>query len=436
MQGSGPGESKQPATELSNPLPKPRQAAAALDQPDRAALEEYEARVLAYESRPRSDRGPRSRQRGPRRRRRPARTRFLVRRVVALAIVAFLALTLSSYASSMLRPSSVGLSARSVEWVRDHGGAWLVNGVERIYYSLNGPSTGGPPLKSLPSVGLGGASPSAGYTPVPLRPAINPALPGEGQWRSTTPGVAGVPPVLVTTFRPDPAYPQLAAGVAWIDRSRTRLRLYPGRYEPPSATSRGPMEVPPQDRRGLLATFNSGFKLEDSHGGFAAGGHVFAPLHRGLATLVGLRDGAVDVRAWTGGAGADGQVAFARQNLPLIIDHGRLNPNLNDGPQWGATLGNAIRVWRSGVGVDRRGDLLYAAADSQTVTSLAQILRRAGAVRAMELDINYQWTSFNTYAHPGGGSPLKLLPGMDSSAARYLSPDDRDFFAVFARPGR
>ncbi len=52
----------------------------------------------------------------------------------------------------------------------------------------------------------------------------------------------------------------------------------------------------PLDRRsGLVATFNSGFKLADSGGGFASGGHTYAPLKAGLATIVRYRDGHVDV---------------------------------------------------------------------------------------------------------------------------------------------
>ena len=42
--------------------------------------------------------------------------------------------------------------------------------------------------------------------------------------------------------------------------------------------------------------------------------------------------------------------------------------------------------WRTGVGIDRRGNLIYAAADYQTVGTLAKILLRAGAVRAMQLE--------------------------------------------------
>jgi phosphodiester glycosidase len=126
-------------------------------------------------------------------------------------------------------------------------------------------------------------------------------------------------------------------------------------------------------------------------------------------------------------------VSFARQNLPLIVSDGHVNPNLNDSAEWGATLGNAVLVWRSGVGVDRRGNLIYAAANDQTVRSLAETLLHAGAVRAMELDINSYWVSFITYRTAGGHDPVNLLPDMNRSPLRYLEPDDRDFFAVYAR---
>ena len=109
------------------------------------------------------------------------------------------------------------------------------------------------------------------------------------------------------------------------------------------------------------------------------------------------------------------------------------NSNLSTGPEWGATLGNAIRVWRSGVGIDRYGNLIYAAANIQTVASLAEILKRAGAVRAMELDINTYWPSFITYHRPGAIGAANLLESMDRSSQRYLTPDDRDFFAVYLR---
>lgn len=377
----------------------------------------------------------------PRQRRRPRPRR--VRRVIALAAILSILPAVVSYILMALAPSDTSLAIRSVEWLRDNGARGLVNTVESTYYSLNAPSTGGPALRALPrqAGAQSGAAASqararavAAYRPAPIAPVIRPALPGEGVWRATFAGGAPRPPVLVTSYRPDPNYPQMVAGVAWIDATETRTQLYPGRLEPAvSLPSRGPMEVPPSARGRLVATFNSAFKLSDSGGGYASNGHTYAPMHDGTATIVRYTNGRVDIVNWSGGPSAGADIAYARQNLPLIVSGGRLNPNLSDGPEWGATLGNAVRVWRSGIGIDAHGNLIYAVAPDQTVGSLAAVLQHAGAVRAMELDINTYWPSFITYHAPGAVGAANLLPGMDRSPQRYLTPDDRDFFAVYLR---
>jgi hypothetical protein len=352
---------------------------------------------------------------------------------------------LVSYLGVLFGPSNSSLGIRTVEWLRANGARAIVNKVENIYYSLNAPAKGGPGLKSLPAQagGLAGSSSSTAkhatvrhhyYRPPNIVPVMSPALPGEGVWHATYSAGGSRPPVLITSFRPDPNYPRLVAGVAWIDHTRTSTMLYPGAQEPGvSMASRGPEEVPPARRNALVATFNSGFKLSDSGGGFVYNGHTYAQMENDRAALVRYRDGGVDVLNWTAGPTAPADVLYARQNLPLIVNHGQLNPNLSDGPEWGATLGNAIRVWRSAVGIDRHGNLLYAAANDQTVSSLAMILQRAGAVRAMELDINVYWTSFITYRAPGAVGAANLVPDMDRSPQRYLVPDDRDFFAVYVK---
>jgi len=370
------------------------------------------------------------------RRKQPGPNWRLVRRVAYAFIALIFLIEGISYVRYMEQPSSVPFGPRSVEWVRANVSSWLVDEIEREYYSWNAPAKGGPTIKALPAVGMGTVNlgqVAASQAPPSITPLIQPALPGEGVWRTTGLNVGGSPPVLVTTFRSDPVYPRMVAGVAWIDQRKARVMLVPGRYEPPGSGPRGPMEVPLALRSQLLATFNSGFRLEDSHGGFYANGHVWAPMVNGMATAVGYTNGLVNIVPWQGGRTIPSDVAFARQNLPMIVNDGRPNPNLNDSSQWGATLGNAVRVWRSGIGIDRNGNLIYAAADQQTVGSLAQILIHAGAVRAMETDINYEWVTFITYAAPNGGVPSKLLDGIDHGGTRYLSPDDRDFFAVIAR---
>jgi hypothetical protein len=359
---------------------------------------------------------------------------------VAAVLVVLVTPAAFSYTTTMLKPSSLPLWPRSVEWVREHHGNWLVDNVEHYYFSWKAPAKGGPGLSRLPSLGLakGAAKSSRSQSVWPQRvPTVfaHP-LPGEGAWRPTGPSVAGHAPVLVTTFRTELDYPRIVAYVAWFDHTRTSAAFYPGRYEPPRAPNRGPMQVPFGQRPRLLATFNGGFIYKDGNNGSSIGGTMYEPLKRGLATLIAYRDGRVDVSTWHGGPVAGANIAFARQSLPLILDNGRLNPLLNNTTQWGYTLGNAVRVWRTGAGIDRRGNLIYAAADSQTVTTLAKILQRAGAVRAMQLDINPEWPTLNTYSHVDGLGPTMVVPNYQQKPTRYLVPDDRDFFAIYKRlPG-
>jgi hypothetical protein len=366
----------------------------------------------------------------------PRRKRFRLRLWLPLLVLGLLSPVLYSWTAMAVQPSSLPLGVRTVEWLRMNHFNWLVDNVEHVYYGWRAPKRGGPQLKTLPTVGLVHRT-----HPKPWPPRIKPVfahrLPGEGVWKPTGAAIGGKPPVLVTTFRTERDYPRIVAYVAWFDHTRTALGYYPGRYEPPSATLRGPMEVPPSQRWRLLATFNSGFIYRDGLNGDALNGHTNEPLKQGLATLVAYRNGGVDVVGWDRGPTPGPAIAWARQSLPLIIDHGRLSPKLNDSTAWGYTLGNAVRVWRTGVGVDRRGNIIYAAADYQTVTTLARILQRAGAVRAMELDINPEWPTLITYRHRGGLLPTRVVPNYQQPPTRYLVPDDRDFFAVYRRlPGQ
>ena len=376
--------------------------------------------------------------RDPRRRLRAS----LGRRAMAVATTAAiftLVLAMSSYVGAVTRRSNSSLAIRSVEWLRDNGGASLVSQIETFFYSIDAPSKGGPALVRLPSVGVRGAA--AGELrrmsrdrPPTVRPVMHPRLAGEGVWHATQARFAGlaVPPLLVTTYRPDPSYPRVVAGLAWINSRRATVSLYSGIQEPPVAGG-GPNEVPFAARGSLLATFNSGFRHKDGGGGYFVHGRLFEPMEPGVATVVRLANGRMDVRTWNGGVRPGPGVTFARQNLPLIVDHGRPNPNLDNGPAWGVAVGGSVMVWRSGLGVDRRGNLIYAAAPDQTVRGLARILIHGGAVRAMELDINSYWVTLNSYRKTGGRGARKLLAGMTRPALRYLSPDDRDFFAVSTR---
>jgi hypothetical protein len=104
--------------------------------------------------------------------------------------------------------------------------------------------------------------------------------------------------------------------------------------------------------------------------------------------------------------------------------------------KWGATLGNNLYVWRSGVGTDASGALVYVGGPGLSVQSLAILLQRAGAVRAMELDINTTWVTADTFQqnglNPADVHGVKLLPNMVRPEDHFLVPGERDFFALFA----
>ncbi len=132
-------------------------------------------------------------------------------------------------------------------------------------------------------------------------------------------------------------------------------------------------------------------------------------------------------------------VVAVRQNLDLIVDQGRPVPGLDDNSTgaWGSAKNQFQYTWRSGLGTDQSGNLMYVAGDKLTLAGLAQAMTSAGITRGMELDIHSKLVTFNTF-RTAAGDPArlvgtKLLPGMTQSATRYLKPDQRDFLAVTLR---
>jgi hypothetical protein len=104
--------------------------------------------------------------------------------VIAAPFLVVLSWAIVSYSTWMLQPTSMRWDARSAEWVRNEVpfGNWLVDHGESIDYSLNPPKTGGPQLKSLPTVGLSPPrtslpSSQAAAWPPPVKPVFPHPLP-------------------------------------------------------------------------------------------------------------------------------------------------------------------------------------------------------------------------------------------------------------------
>jgi len=354
-----------------------------------------------------------------------------------------------SLGHALLRDTHDSAGAKFVEWVRDHGGGGVVNDIERWWYSHHQPPKGGTPKGGIPTV----AAPTAGRHPaaVPAKPVIDPRdvapppvptvvaspLPGEGEWKPTGKLVSGGAAVYQAFVRPDAVHTSLLAGLISLDQHRLTARLYNGLDVPGGSGWHAGSHVDPADDAGLVAAFNGGFRLDASRGGYFTEGRTVKPLVPGRASFVIHTDGTANVASWGRDATLGPDVASVRQNLDLIVDGGQPVGGLEvgDNYRWGATLGGKVFVWRSGVGIDARGNLIYVAGELDIV-SLANVLARAGAVRAMELDINSGWVSAYVYrgTTPADIQGEKLLGAIQRPANRYLVPGSRDFIALFARP--
>ncbi len=378
----------------------------------------------------------------------PAKRRRLLRllRTVVVVVLILLLPVGWSLGRAVTAPGTDSMAARVAEWGRDHGMGALVTAGENLQYQLSPPKTGGAPnAQALAAAGLGqaGATLQVKATTrqialhAPLVPLAAPVLAGEGVFRPVV-TVKGQPAVQVAYLRPDSSHTSYLAGVVWMSGKLLRLVQHPG-FEDPGHLGlwSQPDTVPASARAGLVATFNSGFKIKDARGAYYADGHAVGALTPGAASLVVYKDGRTDVGAWGSTVSMTPEVVSVRQNLKLLVDGGQLAPNLDSNVQsnWGATIKGAYYVWRSGIGVTKSGDLVYVAGDALSVHSLAALLQRAGAVRAMQLDINVAWISymwFTTGASVASPVPHKLV-AFQRPANRYLTDTSRDFFAVYAR---
>lgn len=281
------------------------------------------------------------------------------------------------------------------------------------------------------------AAANALATPQRIAPFFTPSLAGEGVWHAAGRLVSGRSAVYKTTLRlPDNRAAQ--AGVAWMDTSLLHARLYSGSLSPGGTFWKLTAPIAGAASRTLVAAFNGGFLLKASQGGYLSEGHTVAPLRPGAASLVIFKNGSVTVGQWGRDVSMTPSVSAVRQNLRLLVDHGHAvsGLNANDVSVWGASLFLKTNTWRSGLGVTSSGALVYVAGP-MSIVDLASVLVRAGAVRAMTLDMNPLWPIFATYAPALPHAPARPTNGTDLIAtmiqtpARFFDPTyTRDFITM------
>ncbi len=276
----------------------------------------------------------------------------------------------------------------------------------------------------------GSTTPAPLQTPGPGGPA------GEGQWTPFSRDVGSTTAAYVTTIRPALGIPP--ATVVWMDTARTRARQYAGAGGEPPGVFYYSTAVAAGDRSGLVAAFNGGFRMVESHGGWYSEGQMPVALVSGAASLVIDANGTPQIGEWGRDFTSLQGISSVRQNLTLLVDHGSPASNIGVGADWGAVIGGVGNTCRSGIGTDRFGSLLYAAGPTLYPIDLADALIRAGAVEAMQLDVNCQWPILTGFAAAYGqpasaANAYNAAPWMAFPPTQYLSGSQRDFVAVFAR---
>ncbi|GAC1567802.1 MAG: phosphodiester glycosidase family protein [Ktedonobacteraceae bacterium] len=335
-----------------------------------------------------------------------------------------------------------GITAQIESWYLGLGDT-----IHQIEYQLNGKQVAAPWTVGLtPTTGT---LPRASTHPTSSRlasmalaqipPMITPSIAGEGAWltQEMAPSPYNYLPAVAKTFvRPDPSHPYAVVTLLQFDSRFMLLHMVAGTSEPGGSRGMpGPGVIPAADQNGnaLLAAFNGGFKYADGQYGMKADGVVYVPPQPGAATIAVTKEGQMILGAWgvdphLNSGNAD-LVAW-RQNASLLIANGIINPLTQDGAAWGGTILNSAYTWRSGIGITAQGTLIYAAGNSLSAYTLATALRAAGAVMAMQTDINPYWVRAFLYKRDSQGALTitRLNPNMQGSGTEYLNGTARDFF--------
>jgi hypothetical protein len=298
------------------------------------------------------------------------------------------------------------------------------------------PSPTPAPSTIVNGVPLAGST-NSGWVPINV-PALG-TTPGEGQWTAYLKDANGNVEAYRTFLQPDPLRPYAAVAVVAFNLQTTRLHFVLGYQEPASSVyiSR-PARIPASDMQPgkILAAFNGGFKAQHGHFGVMLDGVTLIPARDGFGTVAIYDDGKVRLGAWGTDITASPHLVAWRQNGPLIIQNGQINPHtaVTDPQIWGYTTDGSTATGRSALGISPDGTILYYAVGfNLTLPILARAVQDVGAFQAIQLDINNFYTHFEAFTQ-GSNDKLTVVPLLEQMKGpgdhRYLYINKRDFFYV------
>jgi hypothetical protein len=276
------------------------------------------------------------------------------------------------------------------------------------------------------------------WQPDQLKPIGN--IPGEGIWLPFINDSKGRTVAYRTFLNPDPKRPYVTIAVVALDLTNARLHYVLGINEPHEpGYPRGNGLMPENDKTTgvLLAMFNGGFRGIHGHFGAMSNGILALPARDGYGTIAIYNNGSVNIGAWGSDIQTGADMQSWRQNGPLIVLNGQINPRvyINSTQDWGYTVNGETPTWRSSVGISQdKKTLYYYSGLGMTMERLANSIIDSGATNAIQLDMNNFWVLFTAVHYEKDEMKLEpLLPNMEN-IDRYLQPSGRDFFYLTSIP--
>ncbi len=284
-------------------------------------------------------------------------------------------------------------------------------------------------------------TPEHGFPPADITPPFaRSAEADDGRWKPFDEG-SGRPLLYTTLIHPHEASRFISVTLVAIDLTRAQLEFLPGvddvgKQQVPFA----PGLVPLQERSALVAAFNGGFMPQHGRWGIRVGDTtLLAPRDPGC-TIAIFSDGSVKIRSWPALAPAEAGIRIVRQTPPCLLEQGGLHADLLAGRDraWAGHTPGIVTRRRSAVGLSENAKVLFYAVGVEASPKLLALgLLAAGAHDGAQLDINWNWTRFFTFAQGTDGKlrVAKTLVEVEHTKRDYIeAASKRDFFYVLRRP--
>jgi hypothetical protein len=239
--------------------------------------------------------------------------------------------------------------------------------------------------------------------------------------------------------------------VVAIDLQRLTLHWVIGTKDegaPRLSGSLSPGLIPAEFHERTVAVFNGGFQFRHGRWGVVAHGVELQALKPdGCVVVLGNRASdasgseadrptlAVALGPGSKWIGREAEFQALRQTPPCLLEDGEVHPWLLAGRTrpWAGQNADLKTRRRSALGIDKEGRTLFYAVGVETeAIDLARGMKAAGAVSALELDINWYWTRFLLPALDTDARyrvTQTLIEGMEFGKNEYFTqPSERDFF--------